>query len=58
MNEAELGGRTIFPNLRMGVDPIKGSAVVWYNLKKNGQYDVRLEHGGCPILLGNKWGKY
>lgn len=52
----ELGGGTAFPRMGVAAKAIKGSAVIWYNLKFNGQRDPLTIHGGCPVLYGNKWG--
>lgn len=50
------GGKTAFPVLGVTANAVKGSAVFWYNLKKNGQPDKRTWHGGCPVVHGIKWG--
>ncbi|XP_040579772.1 prolyl 4-hydroxylase subunit alpha-2 [Lepeophtheirus salmonis] len=55
MNNVISGGRTVFPRLGLGVEPIPGAAVFWYNLKKSGEADDRTLHGACPVLLGSKW---
>ena len=36
----------------------QGSAAFWYNLKQNGDPDMRTIHAGCPVLIGDKWGKH
>ncbi|XP_042858940.1 prolyl 4-hydroxylase subunit alpha-3-like [Penaeus japonicus] len=55
LNDVQAGGATAFYNLKLLVKPQKGSALFWHNLKRNGEYDRRLDHGGCPIILGKKW---
>lgn len=35
----------------------QGTAVLWYNLKRNGEGDMRVVHAGCPVLYGDKWGE-
>ncbi|XP_068233922.1 prolyl 4-hydroxylase subunit alpha-1-like [Palaemon carinicauda] len=55
LSDVEAGGRTAFPWAGVSVKPLKGSAVFWYNLKRNGRMNPRSEHGGCPVLLGHKW---
>ncbi|KAL5282876.1 hypothetical protein ACFFRR_005737 [Megaselia abdita] len=56
MNDIEQGGSTVFPELQIAVQPEKGSAVFWYNLKTNGDGDTRTLHAACPVLYGSKWG--
>lgn len=47
-----------FPVLGVFANPVKGSVVMWDNLKKNGaDRDTRTWHGGCPVVLGVKWSK-
>lgn len=58
LNDIEHGGATVFPELDIGVNPRKGSAVFWYNLKENGDGDTRTIHAACPVLYGSKWGKH
>ncbi|ROT82962.1 hypothetical protein C7M84_023863 [Penaeus vannamei] len=55
LSDVERGGRTAFPKAGISVPPVKGAAVMWFNLKKNGDVNPRAEHGGCPVLLGHKW---
>ncbi len=49
------GGYTAFPRLGVKVQPKKGSAVFWHNIKRSGRSDMAMLHGGCPVLLGSKW---
>ena len=51
------GGATIFTQLGIRVTPEKNSALFWYNLYKNGEGIVDTFHGGCPVLMGEKWGE-
>ncbi|XP_042894413.1 prolyl 4-hydroxylase subunit alpha-2-like [Penaeus japonicus] len=55
LNDVKAGGRTAFYSSKVAVTPKKGTGVFWYNLKRNGEYDRRMDHGGCPVLLGSKW---
>jgi prolyl 4-hydroxylase len=41
------------------IAPKKGKAALWYNLKEpimRGSVDLTTRHGGCPPLVGEKWG--
>ncbi|XP_051552834.1 prolyl 4-hydroxylase subunit alpha-1-like [Myxocyprinus asiaticus] len=55
MSDVEIGGATVFPKIGVKVKPEKGSAVFWYNLLQNGSLDLKTQHAGCPVLVGNKW---
>ncbi|KAK3866680.1 hypothetical protein Pcinc_027793 [Petrolisthes cinctipes] len=55
LSDVVAGGSTVFPQLKLSITPVKGSAVFWYNLRRNGDTDPKLIHGGCPVLLGQKW---
>ncbi|TDG43384.1 hypothetical protein AWZ03_010206 [Drosophila navojoa] len=55
LNEVQLGGITSFPALGLGVQPIKGSALIWHNMNHEVECDHRTLHAACPTLLGNRW---
>lgn len=59
LNEVELGGATIFPELNLQVLPRKGSLLYFdYYLPDGtggGVYDSSSLHGGQPVLAGEKW---
>ena len=57
MNDVEAGGSTVFPTLGVKAEARRGSALFWFNLKRNGQGDYRTVHASCPVLLGQKWSK-
>nr|AAM75079.1 RE70601p [Drosophila melanogaster] len=55
LTDVEQGGATVFPNIRKAVFPQRGSVVMWYNLKDNGQIDTQTLHAACPVIVGSKW---
>ncbi|KAG0727500.1 Prolyl 4-hydroxylase subunit alpha-3 [Chionoecetes opilio] len=55
LNDVRAGGRTAFPEAGIALTPQKGAAVLWFNMKRNGNFNPRTLHGGCPVLLGQKW---
>ncbi|GMH92293.1 hypothetical protein TrVE_jg7548 [Triparma verrucosa] len=56
------GGSTRFPLLKnedgtvLEVQPVKGSAVLWSNITKEGDVDPLTVHEGVAITKGNKYG--
>lgn len=55
LNHVEAGGATVFPRIRLTVEPVKNSAVIWYNHNSDGYSNPMTLHSGCPVLLGTKW---
>lgn len=55
LNYVEAGGATVFPRIQLTVEPIKNSAVIWYNHDRDGHTNPMTLHSGCPVLLGTKW---
>lgn len=52
--EPEEGGTTDFSQLNVSIKGKKGSAILWFNLDKNGNVDPRTKHGGMPVIKGRK----
>lgn len=56
LNDVEQGGTTSFPRLRMKIKPIKGDALLWWNVDGINQLaDNRTLHSGDPVTKGEKW---
>ncbi|KAI3859973.1 hypothetical protein MKX03_008516 [Papaver bracteatum] len=68
LNDKLNGGETYFPMAGTGkcscagkmlkgssVKPIKGDAVLFWNMGPNGKVDPNSLHAGCDVLSGEKW---
>ena len=40
---------------RMAIKPVKAEAVLFYSQFPDGRVDRLSVHGGCPVLIGQKW---
>lgn len=58
LSDVEEGGNTTFPLLGVSVEPKKGSAVLWPNVKNENpmEQDPRMEHEAEPVIKGVKYG--
>ncbi|KAH8398597.1 hypothetical protein KR215_002406 [Drosophila sulfurigaster] len=54
LSDVEQGGYTVFPQLNVFLQPIKGSMVMWHNQLRSLENDERTFHAGCPVLEGFK----
>ncbi|KHN73657.1 Prolyl 4-hydroxylase subunit alpha-1 [Toxocara canis] len=55
MTEPEIGGGTVFTEIKTSVACTKNAALFWYNLMRSGEVDMRSRHAACPVLTGVKW---
>ena len=55
MSDVEYGGSISFWEIGLAVKPIKGSAIMWYNLLPDGNIDPRVGIAHCPVFIGSKW---
>lgn len=71
LTDVDEGGHTWFPDADgkpletsdykscrrgFGMKPQRRAAVVFYDMKPNGEYDPWSLHGSCPVKRGVKWG--
>lgn len=55
LNTPEKGGETLFPIANVSIQPVKGTALFFYNLLPSGEVDPLTLHAGAPVLKGEKW---
>jgi len=55
LSDVEAGGATTFPSTGVRFEARKGTAGFWLNVRPSGKKDYLTYHGGCPVLVGNKW---
>lgn len=55
LNDDYQGGGTTFPKLGVTVTPKKGKAAVFYSVDEEGSIIPESEHGGDPVIAGQKW---
>jgi len=36
----------------------QNAAIFWYNYKRSGSMDPLFLHAACPVVIGEKWGKF
>ncbi|XP_017071952.1 prolyl 4-hydroxylase subunit alpha-2 [Drosophila eugracilis] len=49
------GGQTVFPDVKVAVEPIKGNALFWFNDFDDSSPDPRTLHSVCPVIVGSRW---
>ncbi|KAI0236972.1 Prolyl 4-hydroxylase subunit alpha-1 [Lamellibrachia satsuma] len=55
MTDIPAGGGTVFTNIGVRLTAEKGACAIWYNLRRNGEGDMKTRHAACPVLVGQKW---
>lgn len=55
LNTVEKGGETIFPRADLQIKPIKGRALLFFNVDDLGKENPLTLHGGAPVIAGEKW---
>jgi prolyl 4-hydroxylase len=55
LNNVESGGETHFPEIDKKVTPVRGDALVFYNVLPDGAVDPMSLHASLPMLAGEKW---
>lgn len=55
LSDVEAGGETIFPLIGLGFSPKKGCALLFANADHNGLLMEWSQHGGNPVIAGEKW---
>lgn len=51
MSQPEKGGATVYTELGSGVFPTLNDALFWYNLKRDGEGDLRTRHAVNLLFL-------
>ncbi|EDW94605.2 prolyl 4-hydroxylase subunit alpha-2 isoform X2 [Drosophila yakuba] len=53
--EVSQGGQTVFPDLKVVVEPKRGNALFWFNKLDDSSPDPRSLHSVCPVIVGSRW---
>lgn len=54
LNDVKEGGETYFKDIDHEFKPVKGQAIIWNNLLKDGSVNPNTHHSGKPIIDGEK----
>ena len=54
LEDAVVGGNTVFPMAGVSMRPVKYSAILWMNKYGNLESNEDMKHTGCPVALGRK----
>jgi prolyl 4-hydroxylase len=49
------GGETHFPEVGQKISPVKGDAILFYNVLPDGEVDRQSLHASLPVIAGEKW---
>jgi prolyl 4-hydroxylase len=55
LNDVEDGGNTSFPLLDIQVKPVKGDAILFWNVDDSDNLNKLSLHAGLPVIQGEKW---
>jgi len=55
LNDVEAGGETHFPKVDVKITPVKGDAILFYNVLPDGAIDRMSLHASLPLEAGEKW---
>ena len=55
LSSVETGGNKVFPQSGLSITPTVGSALFWFNIGPQHNFDTRTVHLDCPMRFGNKW---
>jgi len=55
LNDDFIGGETEFFDIKIKAKGAKGEGLVFHNVDKDGNPDLRTIHAGCPVTDGIKW---
>ncbi|XP_055381323.1 prolyl 4-hydroxylase subunit alpha-2-like [Condylostylus longicornis] len=55
LSDVPLGGSTVWPYIKVKVNPVRGNAAFWYNLHYSLEGNVYTLHSSCPVVIGSKW---